>query len=144
MRALDQITGEIVNTAYRIHTDVGPGLLESVYEAVLAHRLQKAGLHVERQKRIPFEIDGIVFEESFRADLIVEGKVLVELKSAEKLAPIHVKQILTYLRLLHFPVGLLINFGAERMQDGIKRVVNGPAALQVSPAGTRGSASEVP
>ncbi len=124
MVPVDQITGQIVDASYQLHTRLGPGLLESVYEAVLAHRLEQRGLYVERQKPIPLEVDGLQFDEGFRADLLVEGRVLVELKSVEKLAPVHSKQVLTYLRLLDLPVGLLINFGALRLNDGLHRIVN--------------------
>lgn len=124
MRDLNKVTGEIVDAAYRLHTRLGPGLLESVYEAVLANALERKGLSVERQKPISFEFDGIRFEEGFRADLLVNGRVLVELKSVEKLAPVHRKQVLTYLRLLNLEVGLLINFGAALFKDGVQRVIN--------------------
>jgi iron complex transport system substrate-binding protein len=124
MMELDEITGAIVDSAMKIHIDLGPGLLESVYEVVLAQALQKRGLQVERQKAIQFEYDGIVFEEGFRADLLVEGRVIVELKSVEKLSPVHSKQLLTYLRLMNLPVGLLINFGAATLKEGLHRVVN--------------------
>jgi GxxExxY protein len=131
MRDIDEITGEIVDTAYRLHTELGPGLLESVYEAVLARRLEQRGLRVERQKPISFEFDGMRFDEGFRADLIVDGRILIELKSIEKLAPVHAKQVLTYLKLLEMPVGFLINFGAAHLRDGLKRIVNGPSSLRV-------------
>lgn len=121
---LDEITGAIVDSAMKIHIDLGPGLLESVYEVLLAKALQKRGLQVERQKAIRFEYDGISFEEGFRADLLVEGRVIVELKSVEKLAPVHSKQLLTYLRLMNLPVGLLINFGSATLKEGLHRVVN--------------------
>lgn len=121
---LDDITGAIVNTAMKVHIDLGPGLLESVYEVILARTLQKQGFEVERQKAISFEYDGILFEEGFRIDLLIEEKVIVELKSVEKLAPIHGKQLLTYLRLMNLPIGLLINFGALTLKEGLHRVVN--------------------
>lgn len=124
MPELDDITGAIVDAAMKIHIDLGPGLLESVYEMVLAKALAKRGLHVERQKGIRFEYDGILFEEGFRADLVVESRVIVELKSVEKLAPVHSKQLLTYLRLMDLPVGLLINFGAATLKEGLHRIVN--------------------
>ncbi|MBK7956034.1 MAG: GxxExxY protein [Candidatus Accumulibacter sp.] len=103
---------------------LGPGLLESVYEIVLARALEKRGFQVDRQKVIRFEYDGMVFEEGFRTDLLVEGRVIVELKSVEKLAPVHSKQVLTYLRLMNLPVGLLINFGASTLKEGLHRIVN--------------------
>jgi iron complex transport system substrate-binding protein len=124
MKELDDITGAIVDAAMKIHMDLGPGLLESVYEMVLAKALTKRGFHVERQKPVRFEYDGTVFEEGFRADLVVEDRVIVELKSVEKLAPVHSKQTLTYLRLMDLRVGLLINFGAATLKEGLHRIVN--------------------
>ena len=124
MKELDDITGAIVDAAVKIHMELGPGLLESVYEVVLARALEKRGFHGERQKVIRFEYDGMVFEEGFRTDLLVEGRVVVELKSVEKLAPVHSKQVLTYLRLMNLPVGLLINFGAATLKEGLQRIVN--------------------
>jgi iron complex transport system substrate-binding protein len=124
VKELDDITGAIVDVALKIHLELGPGLLESVYEAVLARALERRGFHVERQKAIRFEYDGMVFEEGFRADLLVEDRVVVELKSVEKLAPVHSKQLLTYLRLMNLPIGLLINFGAATLKEGLHRIVN--------------------
>jgi GxxExxY protein len=120
-----QITQIVVDAAVEVHRGLGPGLLESVYCVVLAHVLEKRGLHVEREVPIPVEWDGIRFEVGFRADLIVERMVLLELKSAEAVAPVHKKQVLTYLRLTNLRVGLLLNFGAALMKDGIHRVANG-------------------
>ena len=124
MKPLDDITGEIIDASIRLHRDLGPGLLESVYEAILLKILTKRGLAVERQKPICFEYDGIRFEDGFRVDLLVEGRVVVELKSVEKIAPVHGKQLLTYLRLMNLPVGLLINFGATTLKEGLHRIVN--------------------
>jgi iron complex transport system substrate-binding protein len=124
MVRLDDITGAIVHESLGIHRNLGPGLLESVYGAVLAGVLARRGLFVERQIVIRFEYDGIVFDEGFRADLVVERCVIVELKSVEKLAPVHAKQLLTYLRLAELQVGLLINFGAATLMVGLHRVVN--------------------
>jgi GxxExxY protein len=124
MREIDEITGSIVDAAYKIHSGLGPGLLESVYEAVMERELKRRGFAVERQKTITFEYDGMRFDEGLRADLMVEGKIVVELKSLEKLAPVHAKQVLTYLRLLHLPVGLLINFGSPTVKEGLQRIVN--------------------
>jgi iron complex transport system substrate-binding protein len=121
---IDDVTGAIVDSAYKIHVGLGPGLLESVYEAVLAKSLERSGLKVERQKAITFNYDGMVFEEGFRVDLLVENAVIVELKSVEKLAPVHRKQVLTYLRLMDLRVGLLINFGAPTLKEGLKRIAN--------------------
>ena len=121
---LETIGRQILDSAFLIHTKLGPGLLESVYEVVLADRLTRAGLKVERQVPVPIEFEGIRFEEGFRADLIVEEAVLVELKSVESLAPVHAKQTLTYLKLAGMRLGLLINFGAPQLKNGIKRLVN--------------------
>jgi len=124
MRELDEITGAIIDAAIQIHRDLGPGLLESVYEAVLAHLLEKRGFHVQRQTTVRFEYDGLVFEEGFRTDLIVDHQVLVELKSTQKCAPVHGKKLLTYLRLMNKRVGLLLNFGENTLADRLRRIVN--------------------
>jgi len=124
MKELNEISGEIVDAAYHIHSTLGPGLLETVYEVVLTRQLERRGLSVERQKIVPIEFEGLHFDEGFRADLIVEHCVIVELKSVERLAPVHSKQLLTYLRLLDYRLGLLINFGAPLIKDGIQRIVN--------------------
>ena len=124
--SINDITGTIVDTALQIHRDLGPGLLESVYEAVLAKKLEARGLRVERQKVLRFEYDGMVFDEGFRMDLLVEDQVVVELKSVEQLSPVHKKQLLTYVKLARKPVGLLINFGAATLKEGICRVINAP------------------
>jgi iron complex transport system substrate-binding protein len=140
MKKLDDITGAIVDSAMKIHIDLGPGLLESVYEMVLAKSLQKRGFQVERQKAITFEYDGILFDEGFRVDLLVEDRVVVELKSVEKLIPVHSKQLLTYMRLMNLQVGFLINFGAATLKEGLHRVVNdlpssASSCLRVNQAG---------
>ena len=124
MKETDEISAIIVDEAYKLHIALGPGLLEAVYEAILASQLVKRGLIVERQKAVSFEYDGSFFEEGFRVDLLVDSQVVVELKSVETLSPVHYKQVLTYLKLLHLPVGLLINFGAATMKEGLHRVVN--------------------
>jgi len=121
---LDDITGTIIDCAIRIHIDLGPGLLESVYETLLAKALEKRGLKVRRQYPIRFVYDGVQFDEGSRADLFVEDQVLVELKSVEKLAEVHKKQTLTYVKLLNLSIGLLINFGAPTLKQGLIRVVN--------------------
>ena len=121
----NEIAKQVVDAAFKIHTTLGPGLLESVYEAVLAYELQQRGLLVVRQQAIPVIYEAVRLEEGFRADLIVEGKVIIELKSVEVIAPVHKKQVLTYLRLTNFKLGLLINFGEALIKDGITRVVNG-------------------
>jgi iron complex transport system substrate-binding protein len=124
MKELDDITGAIVDASVKIHQNLGPGLLENVYEVVLARVLARRGFSVQRQKVVRFEYEGMVFEEGLRLDLLVEDRVIVELKSVEKLAPVHSKQVLTYLRLMNLPVGLLINFGAATLKEGLHRIVN--------------------
>ena len=121
----NQLAMVIVDAAYLIHTKLGPGLFESVYEAVLSHELEKRGLAVERQKSIPIQYNNFIFDEGFRADIVVENSVIIELKSVETIAPVHKKQLLTYLRLTNLKLGLLINFGAALIKRGIFRVVNG-------------------
>jgi iron complex transport system substrate-binding protein len=121
---LNRISGQIVDAALQIHARLGPGLLESVYSRLLAHELGQRGLTVRREVPVPLMYDGIRFEEGFRADLIVEDSVLVELKSVETFAPVHSKQVLTYLKLLDYRLGLLINFGAPLLKDGVRRIVN--------------------
>ena len=120
----NEIAREIVDAAYKIHTTLGPGLLESVYESVLSHELGKRGLSVLRQQGIPLVYEEIKFDEGFRADLVVENKVIIELKSVELIARVHKKQLLTYLRLADKRLGLLINFGDALIKDGITRIVN--------------------
>lgn len=121
----NEISGAVVDVAYKVHTTLGPGLLESVYETVMDHELRRRKLRVRRQVMIPVVYEGVVLEEGFRADLIVEDKVIVELKSVEAVHPVHKKQLLTYLRLADKRVGLLINFNVSLIKDGISRVVNG-------------------
>ena len=116
---------QIVDVAFKIHTTFGPGLLESVYETVMAYALQKRRLRVVRQQAIPVVYESIRMDLGFRADLIVENKVVIEIKSVESIAPVHKKQLLTYLRLTDKKLGLLINFNVELIKDGITRVVNG-------------------
>jgi GxxExxY protein len=120
-----EIAKEVVDAAYRIHVTLGPGLFESVYETVLEYELKKRGLHVARQVTLPIVYETLKVEEGYRADMLVEGKVIVELKSVEELAPVHKKQLLTYLRLSDKRLGLLINFGQDLIKNGVARVVNG-------------------
>jgi iron complex transport system substrate-binding protein len=124
VRTHEQITGAIVDTAYRLHSRLGPGLMESVYETLLARLLEERGFTVERQKWVSIEFDGLRFANAFRVDLLVENQVVVELKALESFAPVHVRQIVTYLRLLDLPVGFLINFGSAKLKDGLRRIVN--------------------
>jgi len=115
----------IVQTAVNIHKNLGPGLFETVYEAILMRSLAKKGLFVQRQVPFSFEFEGEYFDEGFRLDLFVNGKVIIELKSVEKIIPVHKKQLLTYLKLTDTKLGYIINFGQEVMKDGIVRVING-------------------
>lgn len=119
------ISGEVVDAALEIHRELGPGLLESVYEIVLADELKLRGMSVERQKVVPITFRGRKFVEGFRADLIIENKVCIEIKSVESLSKTDPKQLRTYLRLLNMKVGLLINFNSPLLKDGIRRIVNG-------------------
>jgi GxxExxY protein len=121
----NEVAKQIVDVAFKIHTTFGPGLLESVYETIMAYELQKRGLNVRRQQAIPVVYEQVRMDLGFRADLIVEGKVVVEIKSVEAIAPVHKKQLLTYLRLTNKRLGLLINFNVELIKNGISRVVNG-------------------
>lgn len=121
----NDIATQVIGAALQVHSALGPGLLETVYEVILAHELRKAGLSVERQRPIAIRYAGLTFDEGFRADLVVEDLVIVELKSVQALAPVHSKQLLTQLRLTELKLGLLINFGEERLKNGIKRVANG-------------------
>jgi len=123
----NQIGKVVVDAAVSVHRTLGPGLLESVYEAVLAHELRERGLRVDRQVAVPIEYHGIRFDEGFRADLIVPDKVILELKSLETVSNAHKKQVLTYLRLTGLKLGFLLNFGEALMRDGISRIVNGLA-----------------
>ena len=121
---IDSISGDVLDIALRVHRELGPGLLESVYEMIMAAKLAAMGYQVERQRPIDIEYDGLKFEAAFRIDLLVGGRLLVEIKSTERLSPAHGKQLLTYLRLTRQPVGLLINFGGATLKEGVKRVVN--------------------
>jgi GxxExxY protein len=121
----NEIAKQIVDAAYRIHTSLGPGLLESVYEVVLAFELERRGLRIVRQQAISIVYESVRIEIGFRADLIVEDSVIVEIKSVESLAPVHKKQLLTYIRLADKRLGLLINFNTALIKDGITRVANG-------------------
>lgn len=120
----NELSKIIVDTAFKIHSNLGPGLLESVYEEIMYFELQKKGLYVERQKGIPVVWDSLKMELGFRADLIVEKKVIIELKSVDAIAPVHPKQLLTYLKLTGLKLGLLINFNEPLIKDGLIRIVN--------------------
>jgi GxxExxY protein len=121
---IDEITGTIVDSAMKVHTAIGPGLLEGVYGICLAHELQKRGLRVEQQVLLPVHYDGIEIPTGYRLDLLVEGLVVVELKSVDAVLNVHRAQLLSYLRMSRKTVGLLINFNVTHLKDGISRIVN--------------------
>ena len=121
---LEELTRIVVDCGYRLHRETGPGLLESVYEIMMCAELEAAGLRYQCQLPVPIEHRGILIENAFRADILVEDCLLIELKSTEAHAPVHAKQLLTYLRLMKLPLGLLINFGATSYKDGIRRIAN--------------------
>jgi len=121
---LEELATIAVDCGYRLHNEAGPGLLETVYEATLAKALSNQGLTVQRQVPVPINLMNLSFDEGFRADLIINRSLIVELKSVEQLAPVHSKQLLTYLRLTNNSLGLLMNFGATTFKEGVKRVVN--------------------
>ena len=129
----NEIARQILDAAFAVHSKLGPGLLESVYEVVLAYELKKKGVTEERQKPMPIMYDNIRFDEAFRSDLVVNGKVIFELKSVEALLPVHAKQLLTQLRLSGLKLGLLINFGEAHLKNGIKRVINGRLDVENTP-----------
>ena len=139
----EQLSEIVVDCGYRLHVELGPGLLESVYEVVLARMLQDRGLRVRRQVPVPIRVMGLEFDEGFRLDLMIEQELIVELKSIEKLEAAHYKQLLTYLRLLNLPVGLLINYGAATFKEGIRRVVNRHEDLGTSRLRVNQSASSM-
>jgi GxxExxY protein len=124
MRPIDQVSADVVGEAIRIHRELGPGLLESVYELVLAASLERLGYPVFRQFPVDVEFEGMTFTAAFRVDLLVDDRLVVEIKAVEQLSKAHAKQVLTYLRLLKQPVGLLLNFSEATMKDGIRRLVN--------------------
>ncbi len=125
MMTENEIGKALVNTSITIHKELGSGLYEKVYEVVLTHELKKHGLNVERQVPVSIEYDGIKFDEGFRADVIIDNKVILELKSVESVTKAHKKQVLTYLRLTGCKLGYLLNFGEDLMKNGITRIVNG-------------------
>ena len=120
----NEIGTVVVDSGFQVHSSLGPGLLESVYEMSLAHELESRGLHVVRQQPIEVSYRHVTFEEGFRADIVVENKVIIELKSVEELHPVHKKQLLTYLKLSGCRLGYLMNFGSPLFKDGITRIVN--------------------
>lgn len=120
----DELTSMVIHCGLALHQQIGPGLVESVYEQVLADRLRSLGLTVDRQKPVSIVIDGKTYADAFRYDLLIEGLLVIELKSIEKLGPIHIKQTLTYIRLMNLPIELLLNFGSETFKQGIRRITN--------------------
>ncbi|RHW17064.1 GxxExxY protein [Sphingomonas gilva] len=137
MSDLEAIASDVIDVALKLHRELGPGLLESVYEALLAGRLSQMGYVALRQQPVDIEFDGLRFENAFRIDLLVNGRLLVEIKSVDRLNGVHPKQLLTYLRLTKQPLGLLINFGGVTLKEGLKRVVNdykpfAPSRLRVN------------
>lgn len=124
MRPIDEISAIVVDTAIGIHRDLGPGLLESVYETILAGRLQDAGLKIARQVPVPLKFDGRDFEVAFKIDILVKDRLILEIKAVEQLSKAHARQLLTYLRLFQQPVELLLNFSGATMKEGIRRMVN--------------------
>ena len=121
---IEKLARIAVDCGYHLHRDLGPGLLESAYEVLMAESLRQAGLTVERQIALPLKYKDVVVDNAFKVDLLVERQLVIELKSVERLAPVHGKQILTYLRLMNLPLGLLMNFGQGTFKDGLKRVAN--------------------
>jgi iron complex transport system substrate-binding protein len=124
MADVDAISHDVIGEAIRIHRELGPGLLESVYELVLATALARRGYRVERQVPVPIEYDGLQIQNAFRIDLLVDGCLVIEVKSVDQLGKVHAKQLLTYLRLMKQPLGLLLNFSGLTMREGIRRLVN--------------------
>jgi iron complex transport system substrate-binding protein len=128
MRDLEGLARIAIDCGFKIHNSLGPGLLESVYEVILADALAERGLYVQRQKPIPIHFNGRFFDEGFRADLLVDDRLLIELKSTERLLAVHGRQVLTYLKLLDLPLGILMNFGCATFKEGAKRIVNNHTA----------------
>ena len=124
MRDMDEVTRDVIGLSMSIHKDLGPGLLESVYETVLAAAITRNGYSVARQKPVDIDFDGLKIAGAFRIDLLVDDRLVLEIKSVEQIQPVHSKQLLTYLRLLKQPVGLILNFGGATMKEGIRRLVN--------------------
>ncbi|MDK2766805.1 GxxExxY protein [Sphingomonas sp.] len=132
MKDIDTVSGDVLDVALRVHRELGPGLLESVYEGVLAGKLSALGYPVARQLPVSVEFEGEHYDCAFRVDLLVDHRLVVEIKSIERLAPVHAKQLLTYLRLLKQPVGLLVNFGGETLKGHVRRLVNNHTSTATS------------
>jgi GxxExxY protein len=121
---IEELASVAVDCGLMVHKRLGPGLLETAYEKILAHKMSVRGLSVKTQVLMPIEIDGVIVDQGFRADILVEEKLLIEVKSVERLAPVHSRQVLTYLRFMDLPLGLLMNFSGMTFREGLKRVVN--------------------
>jgi GxxExxY protein len=121
---IESIARTAVDCGFQLHRDLGPGLLESAYEALMAEALRQRGIAVDRQVSVPLRYNGVVVDNAFKIDLLLENRLIIELKSVERLASVHGKQLLTYLRLMKLPLGLLMNFGQATFKDGLKRVAN--------------------
>jgi GxxExxY protein len=134
MADIEELARIAIDCGLHIHKELGPGLLESVYEMLLAERLSRSGYMVERQTLLPVEFDGLKLPEGYRVDLLVDGKLIIEVKSVERIAPVHSKQLLTYISLARQPVGLLMNFGGATFREGLQRIVNGPADIIAFPS----------
>jgi len=119
----EQLFKKILDACFKVHTALGPGLLESAYEKCLAHELYSQGLKVEAQKPMPLVYEGLALDAGYRLDLFIENEIIVEIKAVESIAPVHLAQTLTYLKLAHKPLGLLVNFNVKHLKDGIKRVI---------------------
>ena len=123
---IERLATAAVNAAFEVHSRLGPGLLESAYEACFAHELELRGLNLQRQLSVPIHYKGKLIEVGFRADIVIEGKLLIELKAVEEVIPVHEAQVITYLKILNLPLGLLINFNTVLIKDGIQRILNIP------------------
>jgi iron complex transport system substrate-binding protein len=121
---IEELASIAVDCGLQVHRELGPGLLETAYEKVLAHRLRQRGLTVTTQVTIPITVDGLVIDQGLRLDVLVEDRLIIEVKSVDRLAPVHAKQVLTYLRFLNLPLGLLMNFSGDKFSEGLKRIVN--------------------
>ena len=124
LEEIEAVARAVVDCGFQLHRDIGPGLLESVYQALMLVSIRERGLSVAKEVVVPIKFKGVVVDNAFKADLIVENLLLVELKSTERVTPVHSKQVLTYLRLLDMPLGLLMNFGQATFKDGLQRIVN--------------------
>ncbi len=124
MKDIEELARIAVDAGFHLHKEIGPGLLETVYETLLFESLKDKGISIERQVIVPIKYKGIVVDNAFRADLVIERTLIIELKSVEQMAPVHGKQLLTYLRLMELPLGLLMNFGMYSFKEGIKRIAN--------------------